>query len=902
MSWRRSILAGFLATLATVGAAQGQALIQYNLLPVPSPSPYPADWQTSSSLGTMAFTQPEPFTGNIQAVLTSPEGTWATIPSVRSFPASPVLYTPQLAAWTTLALTGKVRESVEKTGHLPDGTYTLVIFIRNIQGVSGQPYQDVLGIMRFPVSVPQPPSLLYPSNQSEVAVPYPVFQWTPTFRASGSQPIYRFRLVELLPMQTPLQAIEANYPLLETYVQNRTALVYPVAALALQQSRTYAWQVQAIAPPAAGVPATQITPVGANEGRSQVYTFRWRPRARPVVAGADDVQGSLDPGMTGHESQDPIRGEATAAPGAGLRNFADRLLHAMVGRWKPARAGFASALPAAQGPTSYGPTFPVAAPDSAMAPLEAPPDTAAPATPPPAPAPEQAQEQGMGPQWLKLHGRASASDETYSREGSGSPTRPFHSARVTTGLSFGLMNDRMRVPFDALVSGDQVAFRQNINQFALHPQLSWAGLQAGNLSPQYSTYTLADATVLGAGFELTPRKWHIGFADGKSRKAIAADPTALVQPQYARNMTAGRIGYGDPMATMLEVSVLRARDDQNSLSDADTALVTTPEANTVYGLKAQRMLPKLHLSAQVESAWSLYDRDRRADAASVKGRAVGLKLSRETVLSSVGATFESLNGGFVSLGNSGVANDRVTIGLTGRTQLRSGKLLLNGTAGWRNDNVSKTLLAETARRDYSLNASWMPRPSFGTDFQFGFMTSDADAADSVAGSSNITRIVAFSPHLTYAARGIQQALTGSATLQSSDNNTTAPIPLANVHSTTLLLNWSATVSPVLALSFGGNYTRTDLEVAVSEISGFGPGFVWSLPRARIGTTAQLDFTRSRTGNSGTDTQFAPRCEVRWQTTPRHALIARGNFRRYRYAVGTPEFDERVASLEYAITL
>jgi hypothetical protein len=348
--------------------------------------------------------------------------------------------------------------------------------------------------------------------------------------------------------------------------------------------------------------------------------------------------------------------------------------------------------------------------------------------------------------------------------------------------------------------------------------------------------------------------------------------------------------------------VLPDTEDSNSLNDTDTTFITTPEANTVYGFKAQRMLQKLHVSAQLEGAWSLYDRDRRAEAASVKGRAVGVKLLRETVLSSVGANLEVLNGGFVSLGNSGISNDRVEFGITGRTQLRSGKLLLNGNAGWRNDNVSNTLLAETARRNYSLNASWMPRPNFGTDLQFGFTTNDADPADSVAGSSNITRFLAFSPHLNYATRGIQQTLTGSATIQSSDNTTTAPVPLTNMRGLTLQANWQAAMSPVLTLSFGGNYSRTDLQVAVTEVSGFGPGFLWSLPRSRIVTSGQLDFMRSRTGNFGTDTEVAPRCEVRWQTTPHHALILRGNFRRYRYALDTPEFNERMASLEYAVTL
>jgi hypothetical protein len=256
----------------------------------------------------------------------------------------------------------------------------------------------------------------------------------------------------------------------------------------------------------------------------------------------------------------------------------------------------------------------------------------------------------------------------------------------------------------------------------------------------------------------------------------------------------------------------------------------------------------------------------------------------------------------MSLGNSGITNDRRDFGLTGRAQTPNGKLSLNVNAGWRNDNVSKVMLAETARKNYSLNAAWQPRPNFGTDFQLGFTSSDVGASDSVASSSNITRIVAFSPHLNYAAGGIQQTLTGSATVQSSDNNTTAPFPLTNTKSLCLVASWSAAVTPLLAVTLGGNYNRTDLQIAVSEISSFGPGFLWSLPRSRIATSAQLDLTRSRTGNLGTDTEFAPRGEVRWQATPHHALIVRGNFRRYRYSVGAPDFYERLASLEYAVTL
>jgi len=911
MNRLRAILTVCVLAFGLVLAGNAWAQLGGILSAVPRPSAYPADWQSTPTLATMLIVSNQPATCYLEVFLSSDKGSGVSTPKFQYVPTgSTNYYTQHLTNWN-LHLTGKLQEGFERTGRIPDGTYVLTVHCFNVMSVSGQPLPDLFASTTFTISVPQPPNLLYPTNESVIAVANPVFQWTPSIRASGSQPAYRFRLVEMLQGQTPLRAIEGNVPLYESSVESGTALSYPAAVPQLVDGGRYAWRVQAVEPVSAQLPQDVILPVGTNEGKSQVFTFTYRAN---VGSGGSQRLGQ-GPGASpnGHASLDapapPSDGLPRSPGSGGLKNFADRLLHTMVGRWSPnpsraaPRAGFASATSTRADPEPYGPSAPAAAPDTAVA---APADTAAAVVPPPAPAPAATpgpEDRGLGPQWLKLHGTASVADETYSREGSGAPTRPFHSARVTTGLSFGLMNDRMRMPFDALVSGDQVSFRENINQFALHPQFNWAGLQAGHFAPQYSTFTLADAMVLGAGFELTPSKWRIGFADGKSRKAIAPDPSVAIQPQFARNILAGRVGYGDPLNNTLEVSVLHAKDNRNSLSaPSDSLLEVTAEANTVYGMKAQGVLPHRHLKAQVEGAWSIYDRDQRADNPNLKGRAVALKLFRETVLTSVGASFELLDGGFMSLGNSGITNDRRDFGFTGRAQLPSGKLSLNANAGWRTDNVSKVMLAGTERRNYSLNASWLPRPNFGADFQLGYLSDDVGTSDSVASTSNITRIVALSPHLTYTARGIQQTLTASATIQGSDNNTTAPFPLTSSHSLCLVGNWSAAVSPLLALTFGGNYNRTDLQIAVSEISAFGPGFVWSIPRAKIATSAQLDFTRSRTGNLGTDTQFAPRCELRWQATPHHALIARGNFRRYRYAVGTPEFDERIASLEYAVTL
>ncbi len=923
IGWKRAVPLACPALVGFSGSAFAQ--VQGQVVTPQTASAYPADWQHSGNFAGMFMINNagQPITCFIQALLLSREGNGSTAPSFRAFNPGPTfLQTPVLADWPTLAFYGNLKTSVEKTGHLPDGTYTLTIHCLNIRTASGQPIPDFFTQTTFVVSTPQPPSLLYPQNESAVTVPNPVFQWTPAFRASGTQPAYRFRIVELLRGQTALRAIEANYPLFEINVQDATALPYPVSVPPLLEGRTYAWRVQAIEPPASLPPNQQdlIVPVGANEGRSQVFTFTWRTKA--LGAGAVAVMGGLPGGVT-PEKVDPRHGEAAPAPRwEDRKNFADRLVEEMVARWdrrtardanraafagarRVTRAGMRRALSGTAFAAAYDSISGAGLPADTTAPSVAPPsEVPSPLqeSVPPPPAPAATAAPGFGPDWLKLHGGASLSGEAYSRNGTGSPTRPFQSGRLTTGLSFGLMNDRLRVPLNALLSGDQVAFRQNINQVGLSPRFRWAGLNAGNFVPQYSSYSLADATVLGAGLDLTPKKWRLGFATGRMQKAIAAAALTQVQPQFARNVIAGRLGYGDPTANTVEVSVMRAKDDKKSLADPDTTLITTPESNTVYALTTQGVLPRMHLRAQVEGALSQYAHDQRANYPDVHGHAVGVKLFRETALSQLGASFELLGGGFVSLGNSAISNDRWDWGATGRTQLYGGKLTLGANLGWRKDNVSRTLLAETKRKNYSVNAAWLPRPNLGADLQFGFTTSDVNPADSVATSGNISRVLGISPHVSWVLRGIQQTLTTSATIQSSSNTTSAPVPLTNTHGVSVLANWSALVRPELSLNLGGNYTRTDMDVAVSEISNFGPGFTWAIPGAHLATTAQLQLTRSRTGNSGTDTEFAPRCEMRWQTTPHHAIILHGNFRRYRYTSAAAEFNERLASIEYAATL
>jgi len=319
-------------------------------------------------------------------------------------------------------------------------------------------------------------------------------------------------------------------------------------------------------------------------------------------------------------------------------------------------------------------------------------------------------------------------------------------------------------------------------------------------------------------------------------------------------------------------------------------------------MRLQGVLPKRHVRAQVETALSRYDRDRRADAPAIDGRALGLSVFHETSLSRLGVKAEYLNGGFMTLGNSGITGDRLDLGVNARVQMLQGKLALDGMAGLRNDAVSTSLVPETHRRNYGVNGSWNPGPAFGTDVQMSVYENETGAIDSLlTGSSSTTRSYAVMPRTAWRVRGVQNSLSCSAMIQKSQNGGSGTFLSTN--SLSLLGNWSAAIAAPLSVNLSGTYTKTDFGVGVMETSAYGPGFTWLAFRSKLMTSAQLQMTRSRTGNNGTDSELTPRGEVRWEFAARQAFVLRGNFRRFHYATpGTPEFDERVASLEYVTNL
>ncbi|MDP2584694.1 MAG: hypothetical protein Q8W47_11515 [Candidatus Palauibacterales bacterium] len=261
---------------------------------VPQPTSDWKAWSTNPAIAMVVLqtTLPQPIAVTSTVRLLKDGQQLGQVPgNVSRLPAgSQILRTPQMAAWSRMQWSD-IGAPVADSGTLPPGTYQLCLDI-----VPPPPSADMavhLMIMHrcasFTLSAPRimatppmtvklpPPHLITPASRSELLLPHPTFQWTPVVSRDYPRPTYVLRIAEVLPGQTPEQALAGGRPLLDRELIGRTTFPYPASAPKLEPGTTYAWQVQALEMPRGE--AGGVKPLGMNQGRSEVYTFR-RPAER----------------------------------------------------------------------------------------------------------------------------------------------------------------------------------------------------------------------------------------------------------------------------------------------------------------------------------------------------------------------------------------------------------------------------------------------------------------------------------------------------------------------------------------------------------------------------------------------------------------------------------------------
>ncbi len=280
--------------------AQGTAQVTITGVPPVLPSPFVGDLRQNYNRGQyllqFAFTGFDPFQFRFRVTLskdgqplidrTSDQklfqpGTYV----YRRFSDEPSIDFNTSFSDILNGLSGRVRSSVLQAGLLPEGTYTLRVepMVRDVVMATTIP-----GITTFQVIYPEPPTLATPVDETTVQQATPTFTWTPSMNIPATaQPQYQVLLVEMLPGQTPLQAIQSNQIHYQNTFANRTSFTYTPDLLRLEVGKRYAWRVVAGA-----TLGGQSVPFN-NEGLSDIRTFTYQP-AGTLAYGDPQLQAPTD--------------------------------------------------------------------------------------------------------------------------------------------------------------------------------------------------------------------------------------------------------------------------------------------------------------------------------------------------------------------------------------------------------------------------------------------------------------------------------------------------------------------------------------------------------------------------------------------------------------------------------
>ena len=181
-----------------------------------------------------------------------------------------------------MVFTGKYKTSLQRTGKLPADNYT--ICVQPVQPTDYRPMGEVQCKNFFFPITQQLPILMKPYNEevlnAKTAQTAITFRWTPVIPRQTSPVTYRIQVFEVLPTQSPVQALRSNQPVLDKEVVAATQYIWQPQLpfmpydndSATTKLPTFIWTIQTLDKPG-GLPVTQTDGNGNGEGRSEPILF-----------------------------------------------------------------------------------------------------------------------------------------------------------------------------------------------------------------------------------------------------------------------------------------------------------------------------------------------------------------------------------------------------------------------------------------------------------------------------------------------------------------------------------------------------------------------------------------------------------------------------------------------------
>ncbi|MFK7048833.1 hypothetical protein FLACOL_01498 [Flavobacterium columnare] len=260
----------------------------------------------------------------------------------------------------------------------------------------------------------------------------------------------------------------------------------------------------------------------------------------------------------------------------------------------------------------------------------------------------------------------------------------------------------------------------NFNRLSLMPKYKWVKAYIGDVSMNFSPYTLSGHPFRGGGLELSPKgRFKFAMMGGQLVKAIESNESATKVPVFQRMGYGMKIGYTQSKYR-LEWIGFYAKDNLNSIHENFDSKQVSPKENLVSSLNFSLSLVQ-NLDFTIEYAVSLLSEDLRSkilnesDFISTKLsirentsvlKAVKANINYTIQKTKLGIAYERVDPNYKTLGALFFSNDLENISMNLSRAFLSEKLQMNSSIGFQRDDLAGQKKQNTRRLVGSLNASF----------------------------------------------------------------------------------------------------------------------------------------------------------------------------------------------------
>ena len=297
-------------TLAFLIMGTGTCLaqqFQIGLAMSPNPSPFLSDWEERTETVIVTVTNLSQNDRLVKIKAQIFQG--SALRAETNTPDMPIINAEALSTQTvdaefviplqSIQLYGTSQDAIVQTGKIPAGNYQICVTV--VDAETEQTLSEEV-CRAFNVTSYNPPILILPPDEQTINLrqtPTVMFNWTPVTPNFPGLFRYVVQVFEVLEGQDPIQALQANRPVLEQDVIGTTQFLWP-ADIPFLEDGQYIWSVRVL--------DEQDRPITEPDGYAEPFTFE--------VTGGIDECICPDCEMLGIEMQAET-GEGSTADAAG---------------------------------------------------------------------------------------------------------------------------------------------------------------------------------------------------------------------------------------------------------------------------------------------------------------------------------------------------------------------------------------------------------------------------------------------------------------------------------------------------------------------------------------------------------------------------------------------------------